>query len=198
VATYSDAGAHARDDAFIRQVTVALITAAGTVAIEDRSQYPDSTMFALRRTLAVNVLQDPETWARRFAWIVQYDQRVRDVAPTADDPTPAPVDDNLLSGIIYWVWNAVSGAGPSLTPPPVIPEEPPPPVVAEEPVAVPHPVSGVTRLMGAPLGAPLPLRTEGDEQQIQLRHPVRPPGAPAGWPGVSPWHEALQRPDEED
>src|SRR5436305_11418008 len=106
---YSAGAGRARDPAFLDRVTVALIVAAGTVAIEDRSQYPDSTMFNLRRTLAVNVLQDPVVWGQRFAWIVQYDQRCRQ-----DDPTQQITDD-LLSGIIYWTWNAVAGAGPALT-----------------------------------------------------------------------------------
>lgn len=188
---FSEAGAHAKDAAFVQKVTVGLIIAAGTVAIEDRSQYPDSTMFALRRTLAVNVLQDPTTWGARFAWILQYDDRVRAEAWSEAEPNPTPISDDLLSGIIYWMWNAISGAGPSITPPP---EAPAPDV----PVAlVPHPVSGVTRLLGAPAGEPLDLRTEGDEEQVQLRLPVPPPGAAPGWPGVSPWHRALQRPDEE-
>jgi hypothetical protein len=208
VATFRDAGALAEDPAFIRQVKVALMVAGGTVAIEDRSQYPDSAMFAQRRSLAINVLQDPDTWAHRFASIVQYDERVRAAAPTEANPTPAPVDDFLLAAIIYWTWNAVSGAGPAITPPP-----PSPPVSgdvplagggglvmstpAQTPVLVPHPVSGVGRVLGAPNGQPLDLRTEGDVEQVQLRHPVRPPGAPAGWPGMSPWHEALQRSEEE-
>jgi hypothetical protein len=194
MATFAEAGAHAKDPAFIQQVTVALIVAAGTVAIEDRSQYTDSTMFNQRRSLAINVLQDPDLWAHRFASIVQYDARVRAAAPSGMDPAPAPVDDMLLAGLIYWVWNAVSGAGPSLTPPP----EDPAPVAAAAPVAVRHPVSGVARLMGAPAGDPLNLRTEGDAEQIQLRQPVLPPGAPPGWPGMPPWQpEALQRPEEE-
>ncbi len=190
---FSEAGAHAKDPEFIQQVTVALIMAAGTVATEDRSQYPDSRMFNQRRSLAVNVLMDPETWAKRFAWIVQYDPRVRASAPSEAVPNPAPVKDSLLAGIIYWMWNAVSGAGPATIEPPTEPVQQDARQVAASAVLVPHPVSGVRRVMGAPLGDPLHLRTEGDEEQIQMRHPIRPPGAPADWPGVSPWDESLQR-----
>lgn len=184
---FAAAGTYAEDPGFVRQVKVALMVAGGSVAIEDRSQYPDSTMFSLRRSLAINVLQDPDLWARRFAAIVQYDPRVRAAAPTADNPTPAPVDDFLLAGLIYWTWNAVSGAGASLTPPPDTPAPPNAPAAGLAPVVVAHPTSGVGRLLGAPLGAPLDLRTEGDVEQIQLRRPVLPPGAPPGWPGMSPW-----------
>lgn len=211
-ATFADAGAYAEDPTFLRQVKVALMIAGGTVAVEDRSQYPDSTMFALRRSLAINVLQDPDRWARIFASVVQFDPRVRAAAPTADDPTPPPVDDMLLSAVIFWTWNPVAGAGAALAA-----EPPPDPVAAAgdvplsaaggldaavpgpAPVLVPHPVSGVPRLMGAPLGPPLDLRTEGDVEQVQLRRPIPPPGAPAGWPGVAPWQHAagaLQRPSE--
>lgn len=209
MASFADAGAHSEDPTFLRQVKVALMVAGGTVAIEDRSQYTDSTMFSLRRSLAVNVLQDPDGWARRFASVVQYDPRVRASAPAVDGPAPAPVDDMLLAGIIYWVWNAVAGAGPSLTAPPVTPAEGGDaplsgdgglvvsgPASSMLPVVVPHPVSGVERILGAPQGPPLNLRTEGDEEQIQPRHPVTPPGAAPGWPGMSPWHEALQRAEE--
>lgn len=189
MATFREAGAFAEDPGFIRQVKVALMVAGGTVAIEDRSQYPDSTMFAQRRTLAVNVLQDPELWARRFAAIVQYDARVRAAAPSADNPTPTPVDDFLLAGLIYWVWNAVSGSGPSITPPPD-----PQPVTVE---VVPHPSTGLRRVLGAATGPPLPVRTEGDEEQIQLRAPVPPPGAPPGWPGGAPWGRLGRGNDEE-
>lgn len=204
MATFRDAGALAEDPGFIRQVRVALMVAGGTVAIEDRSQYPDSTMFNLRRSLAINVLQDPDLWARRFASIVQYDARVRASAPTADGPDPAPVDDMLLAGLIYWVWNAVSGAGPAITPPPETGGGEVPlsgagglevgAGPAPEAAVVPHPVSGVGRILGAALGPPLPLRTEGDEEQVQPRHPVPPPGAPGGWPGMSPWNQGVATP----
>lgn len=189
MATFREAGALAEDPGFVRQVKVALMVAGGTVAIEDRSQYPDSTMFSLRRSLAINVLQDPDLWARRFAAIVQYDERVRATAPTADNATPAPVDDFLLAGLIYWVWNAVAGAGPALTPAPQTP--------SGGPVSVPHPSSGVDRILGPALGEALPLRTEGDEEQVQLRAPVTPPGAPSGWPGVTPWGHVARGNDEE-
>jgi hypothetical protein len=207
VATFAEAGAYAEDPAFLRQVKVALMVAGGTVAIEDRSQYTDTTMFGMRRTLAVNVLQDPDRWARIFASIVMYDARVRAAAAPPTDGTPrVPVDDFLLSGIIYWTWNAVAGAGPAITPPPVTPppptppppdtppdtpppDQPPPPDVPVGITLVAHPVTGVTRFLGAPSGDPLNLRTEGGEEQVQLRSPVPPPGAPRGWPGMSPWEQ---------
>jgi hypothetical protein len=184
VATFAEAGAYAEDPTFIRQVKVALTVAGGTVAIEDRSQYPDSAMFSYRKTLAVNVLQDPYKWAGIFAVIVMYDDRVRAAAPTADNPNPPPVDDFLLAGIIYWTWNAVAGAGPSLLPPPASPDPFTGQVSTsgEGGLVVAGPV-----LVAHAVGKPLPVRTEGDEDQVQLRAPVPPPGAPAGWPGVPPW-----------
>jgi hypothetical protein len=176
VATFDEAGALAEDPAFVRRVTVALILAGGTVAIEDRTQYTDTQTFAQRKTLAVNVLQDPPTWARRFAWIVQYDARVRDSA-AADG---APVSDALLAGIIYWVWNAVAGAGPAAIAPP-----------SDQPVtAAPAErasVFGATVLAGSPAGQPTGVAVEGGGELVQPRRPVLPPGMPQGWPHTSPW-----------
>jgi hypothetical protein len=175
VATFDEAGQLAEDPVFVRRVTVALILAGGTVAIEDRTQYTDSQIFAQRKTLAVNVLQDPKTWAARFAWIVQYDPRVRASVAGGD-----PVPDELLAGIIYWVWNAVAGAGPASIPPPD----------AEPVVAAPAErasVFGATVLAGSPAGAPTGVAVEGGGELVQPRRPVLPPGMPQGWPGRSPW-----------
>jgi hypothetical protein len=180
VATFAEAGALAEDPAFVRRVTVALMLAGGTVAIEDRTQYTDSQIFAQRKTLAINVLQDPPAWARRFAWIVQYDARVRASAPSPDNPTPDPVPDEVLAALIYWVWNAVAGAGPASIPPP-----------GDEPVvAAPAErasVFGATVLAGSPAGAPTGVAVEGGGELVQPRRPVLPPGMPQGWPGRSPW-----------
>lgn len=182
MATFDEAGQLAEDPAFIRRVTVALMLAGGTVAIEDRTQYSNSEMFFQRRTLAVNVLQDPPTWARRFAWILQYDVRVRDSAATDG----APISDELLSAIIYWVWNAVAGAGPSTVPQP----GPDGPVTAAPPEQVS--VFGASVLAGAPAAPATGVAVEGGAEMVQARRPVLPPGMPQGWPGTSPWEASAQ------
>lgn len=116
MAGYAEAAATAVDPGFVARATVALIGAAGMVAIEDQSALPDSRMGPLRNVLARNVLADPTGWGARFAWIVMYDPRCWD----------GTVDDALLTGIIAWTWNAVAGAGAAVTPPPAAP---PPPAV---------------------------------------------------------------------
>jgi hypothetical protein len=163
----------------VRRVTVALMLAGGTVAIEDRTQYTDSQIFAQRKTLAVNVLQDPPTWARGSRGSSSTTRGCGRASP-ADNPTGDPVPDELLAGIIYWVWNAVAGAGPASIPPP-----------SDEPVvAAPAErasVFGATVLAGSPAGAPTGVAVEGGGELVQPRRPVLPPGMPQGWPGRSPW-----------
>jgi hypothetical protein len=109
---FTAAGLRARTDTdWIDQVTVALISAAGRVALEVSpltSDDPGSMPYTLeqwqlRSSLARNVLQSPATWGQVFAWVVLFHPDA--LADTADD--------EMLTAIIYWEWNAVSGVGPA-------------------------------------------------------------------------------------
>jgi hypothetical protein len=123
---FAAAGTRAREDqSWIDRVTLALIFAGGQVALEPDPQTHGSDpplpytlqQYQRRSTLAVNVLQNPIQWGRLFAWIVMFHP----------DALGGWADDEQLIRIIYWEWNAVSGAGPAIVDRPDVIGPPTPP-----------------------------------------------------------------------
>jgi hypothetical protein len=84
---------------FVDRVRVAMVTAAQQIGEETADVTTDYRR--LRRALSVNVLQNPESWAPRFALAVVTNQVI-----TVDST------DNDIQFTVNSMWDSIAGAGP--------------------------------------------------------------------------------------
>jgi hypothetical protein len=100
-ATFPDSADLAANPAFLRRVTVAMVTAALAVAQEAQTPVPTADYWRLRRALSVNVLTDPDAWASKFAWAA-----ATNVSITVES------SDSDVQWTVNAVWASMAGAGP--------------------------------------------------------------------------------------
>lgn len=90
---------------FVDKVKAAAVTAATQVGQETSDVTTD--YYRLRRALSVNVLQDPDGWARRFA-----------IAVATNAVITKDSSDSDIQFTVNSVWSSIAGAGPAPATPP--------------------------------------------------------------------------------
>jgi hypothetical protein len=98
--TLSDVAYLASYPPFVDQVKAAAVLAATQVGQETSDITTD--YHRLRRALSVNVLQDPDAWAPRFA-----------IAVATNSVVTKDSSDSDIQFTVNSVWSSIAGAGPA-------------------------------------------------------------------------------------